>query len=293
MGQYDRAVSQYMRALELRRSIGDPRGGAIESYSLGTLFDYQGRYGAAISSKQDALKTFRELKERTFWMAEILGGYAEALTLAGRGDESKPYLEEALSLSRELKNDGLVSQTLTFQGDSAYYLGDSKSARSLYEQAAQAAAHSKEPDKLLIAKTALARADIDAGRAASAIASLRSLAKQSQDQGFAYLSLECSVYMGDAMTRNHDGLHARQELERAVLQTENLGLRPLGAKAHYLLGAAMRGSGSLDEAQQHFHTSVQLLDAMRKEAGGEKLLQRSDFKAMYEEASRSAQAAKN
>ena len=74
-----------MRALELRRSMDDSRGAAIESYSMGTLFDYQGRFGAAINSKQDALKTFRDLKDRTFWMAEILGGYAEALTLAGRG----------------------------------------------------------------------------------------------------------------------------------------------------------------------------------------------------------------
>ena len=73
-----------MRALDLRRSINDTRGAAIESYSLGTLFDYQGRFGAAVNSKQEALKTFRDLKDRTFWMAEMLGGYGEALTLAGR-----------------------------------------------------------------------------------------------------------------------------------------------------------------------------------------------------------------
>ncbi|HEY1424157.1 MAG TPA: tetratricopeptide repeat protein, partial [Candidatus Acidoferrum sp.] len=124
MGQYDQGVSQYMRALELRRSIDDPRGGAIEAYSMGTLFDYQGRFGAAVNSKQDALKTFRDLKDRTFWMAEILGGCGQALTLAGRGEESKQYLDEALSLSREIKNDGMVAQTLGFQGDVAYYHGD-------------------------------------------------------------------------------------------------------------------------------------------------------------------------
>ncbi len=72
MGQYDQAVSQYMRALDLRRSINDTRGAAIESYSLGTLFGYQGRFGAAVNSKQEALKTFRDLKDRTFWMAEML-----------------------------------------------------------------------------------------------------------------------------------------------------------------------------------------------------------------------------
>src|SRR5262249_7812708 len=150
MGQYDQAVSQYMKALQLRRSIDDPHGAAIESYSMGTLYEYQGRFGAAVDSKQDALKAFRDLKDRTFWLAEILGGYGQSLTLAGRGEESTQYLEEALNLSRELKNDGLVAQTLTFEGDVFYYRGDANSARPYYEKALQSATRSKEPDKMLI-----------------------------------------------------------------------------------------------------------------------------------------------
>src|SRR5438445_169929 len=59
MGQYDQAVSQYMRALDLHRSMEDVRGAAVESYMLGMMFDYQGRFGAALNSKQQALKTFR------------------------------------------------------------------------------------------------------------------------------------------------------------------------------------------------------------------------------------------
>jgi tetratricopeptide (TPR) repeat protein/tRNA A-37 threonylcarbamoyl transferase component Bud32 len=293
MGQYNQAVSQYMRALELRRSIGDPRGGAIESYSMGTLFDYQGRFGAAVNSKQDALKTFRDLKDRTYWMAEILGGYGQALTLAGRGEESRPYLDEALNLSRELKNEGLVAQTLAFEGDVPYYRGDPNSSRPYYERALQAAAHSKEPDKVLIAKADLAKADLEAGRAAAAIISLRSLVRQAEDQGFAYLAVESSVYMADAMLRNHDGLHARQELERALLQADSLGLKPLSAKAQYLLATALRLSGNQAEAQQHYRGAVQLLDLMHKEAGAEKILQRSDFRAIYEDASHWAEVAKN
>src|ERR1019366_120455 len=69
MGQYEQAISYYMRALDLRRSMNDPRGAAIESYSLGTLFDYQGRFGAAVNSKQDAITSLRPLVEQ----AEKLG----------------------------------------------------------------------------------------------------------------------------------------------------------------------------------------------------------------------------
>jgi cytochrome c-type biogenesis protein CcmH/NrfG len=88
-------------------------------------------------------------------------------------------------------------------------------------------------------------------------------------------------------------LHARQELERAILQAEKLGLKPLSAKAHYVLGTAMRTSGDAPEAQQQYRNAVQLLDAMRKEAGAEKILQRSDFKIIYDDASHWAEVAKN
>jgi serine/threonine protein kinase/tetratricopeptide (TPR) repeat protein len=290
MGQYDLAVSQYMRALDLWRSIDDTRGAAIESYTLGMMFDYQGRFGAAINSKQDALKTFQELKDKTYWMAEIEGGYGDALTLAGRGDEASSYLNDALSLSRELKNQGMESQTLAFQGNVPYYRGDSKSARALYEQALQAATHSKEPDRILTAKVALAKVDAQEGPPQQAINSFRKLMQDADDQGVPNISVECSIYMAQAMIRNHDNVHAQQELERALVRADKIGLKPLSVKAHYLLGTAFRASGDQLEAQEHYLTTVQMLDDMRKEPGSEKILQRVDLKTMYDDATRWTQA---
>ncbi len=292
MGQYDLAVSQYMRALDLWRSIDDTRGAAIESYTLGVMFDYQGRFGAAINSKHDALETFQELKDKTYWMAEIEGGYGEALTLAGRGDEAAPYLNDALSLSRELKNQGMESQTLAFQGNVPYYRGDSKSARALYEQALQAATHSKEPDRILTAKVALARVDAQEESPQLAINTFRKLMQDADDQSVPNISVECSLYMAEAMIRSHDNERAQQELERALLRADKIGLKPLSIKAHYLLGTAFRASGNELEAQQHYLTTIQMLDDMRKEPGSDKILQRVDFKTMYDEATRWTEAAK-
>jgi eukaryotic-like serine/threonine-protein kinase len=293
MGQYDQAITQYMRALELHRTMDDTRGAAVESYSMGTLFDYQGRFGAAINSKQEALNTFRNLKDRTFWMAELLGGYAEALTLAGRGAESQPYLDEALSLSRELKNDGMVAQTLDFEGDLAYYSGNVKSARSYYQSALQAASHTKEPDKTLIAKADLARIDIEEGRAAAATGNLRSVAQQAEEQGFAYMGVECSIAMAKALLRIRDYPRARTELEHALQQADKLGLKPLSAIAHYELAIVLQQSGNSTDAPEHFKAAIQLIDNMRKEPGAEKILQRSDLKAIYDDASQALNSAKN
>jgi tetratricopeptide (TPR) repeat protein len=285
MGQYDQAITEYMHALELRRSMNDVKGAAIESYSLGTLFDYQGRFGAAVQSKQDALKIFRDLKDRTFWMAEILGGYADALTLAGRGEESKPYLDEALNLSRELKNNGMVAQILSFEGDVFFYRGDSKSAQSYYERALQTASGTSERERVLIAKIDLAMVQVEQKHGGEAANSLRSLAAQAETLGLKQMAVECTIYLGEAMLQARDYSHARQELERAQLRSDQLGLKPLTAQVQYLLATTLRASGSAVEAQEHYRDSLRLLDAMRQESGAEKILQRADFKAIHDDAS--------
>jgi tetratricopeptide (TPR) repeat protein len=293
MGQYDQAISQYMRAQELWRSMNDARGGAITSSTLGTMLYYQGRFGAALNSKQDALKTFRELKDRTLWMVEIEAEYGQALTLAGRSEEAKTYLNEALSLARELKNEGWVSEILSYQGESAYYRGDSKSARALYEQALQTATRAKEPDRILIAKARLAKISAGEGSPQQAISSLRQLAQQADEQGAPNISIECSIAIGEAMIRNRDYAHAQQELERTLLRADKMGLKPLSAQTHYQLGNALRASGNQTEAQQHYRDTLTLLDGMRQEPGADKILERSDFKMMHDEATHWAQAAKS
>jgi eukaryotic-like serine/threonine-protein kinase len=292
MGQYDQAISYYLRALDLRRSMDDPHGAAIESYSLGTLFDYQGRFGAAINSKQEALKNLTEIKDRTSWMAKMQDGVAEALILAGRGDEAKSYLDEALSLSRELKTDGVVAEALGFQGDQSFYRGDFKSARASYVQALQAATRSKEPDTILLAKANLAKVDVQEKRNQEAISSLRSLIQQADELGLKYTSVESSIFMAEAMMQSHDNIRARQELERALLLSDKLGMQPLSARAHYLLATIEQSSGNSNDAQDHYREVLRLLDVMMKDAGAEKLLQRADFKAIYEDSTRRTQATK-
>jgi len=293
MGQYDKAISYYMRALDLQRSMNDPRGAAIESNGLGTLFDYQGRFGAAVNSKQEALKTFRDLKDKTFWMAEILGGYGEALILAGRGEEAKNSLDGALSLSRELENDGMIAQTLGFEGDAFFYQGDFKAAHPLYEQALQAATRTKEPDRILIAKVSLAKVAVREKTGQQAIPNLGILIQQADNSSLKYYSVECSIFMAEAMMQRHDYTHARQELERALLRSDKLGQQSLSAQAHYLLATIARDSANNTEAQDNYREVVRALDAMKKDAGAEKLLQRSDLKLMYQESTRWSQPGKS
>src|SRR5216684_3616275 len=286
MGQYDQALSQYLRALDLYRSASDKRGAAINSYGMGMVFGYQGRLGAALNSKQEALKTFRELQDRSPMMAEILSGYGGALAEAGQWDEAQKTLNEALSLARELKSEPAVAATLNFQGDSAFYRGDFNSARTLYGQAIQAASRTKERDKVLDSKIGLAKVAVSEGHSREAISSLKSLAQEADSLGLKYLSVECSIYVGEALVNSKDYSRARQELEPALGKAEKLGLRTLLARDHYLLGTTLRLTGNGAEATGHYREALRLLDEARREAGAEKVIERSDLKTIYTEAAR-------
>jgi eukaryotic-like serine/threonine-protein kinase len=290
MGQYDQAISYYLRALDLRRSMDDARGAAIESYSLGTLFSYQGRFGAAINSRQEALKTFVDIKEQGPWMPRAQGGYAEALILAGRADEAKSYLDKALSLARESKNESVLGETLGFQGDMLFYAGDLKSARSSYEQALQSATRSKEPDTILQAKSNLAKIEVREKRSQQAIASLRSLIQKADELGLKYTSIESSIFMADAMMQTRDYARARQQLEPASLLADKLGMQPLSTRAHYLLAELAQNSGNSSDAADNCREALRLLDVMQKDPGAEKLLQRADFKAINDECTSKTQS---
>jgi tetratricopeptide (TPR) repeat protein len=246
-----------------------------------------------VKAKGDALKTFRDLKDRSFYMADMLGGYGEALVLAGQGGDALKNLEEALALARELKNDTLVAQTLNYQGDLFFYRGDYKSARPLYEQALQAATRSKDLEKVLLSRFNLSKVEIKEGRATSAVAVLRSLGRQAESQGLKYVAVESSIYLAEALMSTRDDRGARQELERTQARAEKLGLLELQARIHHLQGTMFRLSGSNAEAASHFHEAARLLDDLRKEPGCDKLLERTDLKAIYSDSTRAAQGARS
>ena len=292
LGQYDQALREYLRALELHRSGGDKRTAAMDSYGLGTLYGYQGRYGAALNSEQEALKTFRELQERSPTMAEMLSSYGGALAEAGRWEEAQKTLDEALNLARELKSQPVVAQTLNFQGDSAFYRGDLKSAQALYGQALEMASHTKDRDQVQASKIGLAKVALQQGRSREAISSLRALAQEADSLGLKYSSVECSVDLGEALEKSRDYSRARQELDPALAKAEKLGLRTLLAKDHYLLATALRATGNGTEATPHYREALRLLDEIRKEPGAEKVMERADLKSIYTDSARWSQANK-
>ena len=276
IGDYDRAQKQYLRALDLSRKADDKRGAAIASLGLGFLYQFQGRYGAALESEAEALKTLRELNERSTDFVQALAGFGLALAAAGRSEESAKHLAEAMIVAKELKSEALVAQVLNYQGDGAYYRGDLKGARSLFDQAAQAAKRGSSRIDGFQASVNLAKITAEETPQA-ALPVIKGLMRQVDEAGLKYMSAECSLYLGMALVGAKDTTQARVELESAVTKSQRLSARALLARSHYFLGEAQRSGAA---STTHHSKAQELLEEMKREARADGLVARHDLKAL-------------
>jgi tetratricopeptide (TPR) repeat protein len=292
MGDYDKAFENLMKALDLSRKANDTKTAAYASQSIGKILMYQGRLGTAVGTMQDSVNGYRSTNNKSVELADSLNDLADTLILVGRGDESGKLLEEATKVASELKNESIHSELLNTQGDAAFYRGDYKAARSSYEQAVQAGAKAKDREKILIPKMNLARVSIAEGRAQAAIPELRAAIQQADSLHLKYYSLRGSVDLAEAMIKNKDYAHARQELDQALNTSEKMGTRLQTAIIHFQLGNLLKQTGDASGAAGQYRQAATLLDEIKKEPGAEHILDRADLKVMYNESTQGAGQAK-
>jgi eukaryotic-like serine/threonine-protein kinase len=284
-GQYEQAMTGLMRALELGRSAGDAHSVAVVSRQIGLVFEYQGRFGAAVKSIQDAVKSFRQQGENGLDMAEFLNGLSGALARAGRSDEVAAPLEEAQKIQEALKNDALQAQILITRGDLAFYRGDSQSAAPFYESALRLASRTKYSEVLLQSKVNVARVAVSQGRFQEASRQLQALLNVKGSVP-AHLSLEMNLELAQAEIGLKDYTRANHDLQQELPGAQRAGVRFGLARIYYLLGTSARLSGSAGIAADYYREAAQLLDVIRGDPGAENIMRCTDFKTMYDESNR-------
>jgi tetratricopeptide (TPR) repeat protein len=289
LGQYETALSQYMKALDARRGNGDKAGVALESGDMGALFAAQGNYSAALKAQQEAVKIYQQLADRPYLTMAALAGYGHTVSAVGREDEGRKSLEEALKLAPTAKNDSITAETLNFLGDNYFYAGDSANARQQYEKALQVATKANAREQIVLAKLDLAKLDVVQGKPQAAVPILKKLRQDTDTMGLKADSVRASIYLGEALLATGQADAAREELDNAVGRAEKLGLRVEQARAQYLLGSALSHLGKKAEAIQHYRQAVNILESISKEDGASRLLDRSDLKDLYHQASKGYQ----
>jgi eukaryotic-like serine/threonine-protein kinase len=280
-GQFDQAQEQYLKALEIRRTLDDQHALALESSGLGVLFGYQGRFGAAISAQDDALKGLRAAKEKGFWLTEVLTADGQALAEAGRGEEAAAKLTEAMASAAEDKSQPQIATIFSYQGDNALYRGDLNAAATAYTQAQQVAAKTGDAHLILVTKINTAKLAVAQGKFAAAAATLKTLGAQADSLGLKYLSTESLVLRGQALIGMKNYADAQKDLSAASLHSEKLGLRVLRASSEYQLGRALELSGKADAAAGHYQEARRAAEDVQKEAQTDRLSKRSDLAPIF------------
>jgi eukaryotic-like serine/threonine-protein kinase len=284
-GQYDKSMTALMRALDLARKAGDAGGVAVISRQIGLVLGYQGRFGAAVKSLQDAVNGFRQQGENGHTMAEALNDLAGALARAGRGDEAAGPLDEAEKIQQSLKSDALQADILNTRGDIAFYRGDLSSAGQLYDSALRLASRTKENAVAVLSKLNVAKLQTAQGNYQSALRLIPS-ALNSKGSLNANLALESNLVKAQAEIGLKDYEGAEHELQGLLAPVQRAGARFGLARIYYLLGMSTRLSGNPARAADYYSEAARLLDGVRADSGADKVMQRADFKTMYDESNR-------
>ena len=280
LGQYDTALSDYLKAIDAYRSANDQHGVAMASDAMARVFAVQGRYGAALHSMQDAVKLLRQTKEMTWLTVEAIGGWGDLLAQVGRAPEGKASLDEALNDAHQIKDDAYAAMVTNWLGDFYYYQGDYANARTQYAQALAIASRTPSKETQLRSKVNVAKTELALGHAAAVIPVLKKLAQDADALGLKADSVECSLYLAQALLETKSDAAAEQALTLAQARAENLGLRILQAKADSLEATLAMKSGKTAQAQRSQLQVQQILDAIGKEDGAGKIAQRSDLKPL-------------
>jgi serine/threonine protein kinase/tetratricopeptide (TPR) repeat protein len=288
LGQYETAMTQNLKALELYRSVGDQKGAATVSSSLGALYDAQGQYDRALSARQSAVEFFK-VNDHTAEAVEAVGGYGVTLSQMGRADEGQKSIEDALKMANDMKNDSLTALVLNWLGDSYFYRGDLSGARQQYDRALQAAQKSGDEQRVALARFNQSKIDVWQGHSQAAVAPLQKLVQQTDTLGLRSLSVKCSVYLAEALLSANKIDAAQRELDKAINRAEKLDLRLEQAHAKYVLAQVLTRTGKAKEAIPEYREAVRLLEAIGKEDGAARFLERADVKDMYRDASKAYQ----
>jgi tetratricopeptide (TPR) repeat protein/predicted Ser/Thr protein kinase len=284
-GQYDQAMTELMRALELSRKVGDSGRIALVSHQIGLVLGYQGRFGASVKSLQDAVNAFRAQGENGGNMAGFLADLSGALARVGKGADSSSTLDQAQKIQQALKNEPLLAAILNTRGDVDFYRGDYKNAEQSYQSALRLASRTKEDEVTLLSKVNLVGVAVAEGRYQEALRMLQPLlnAKRAAPANF---SLQINLAAAQAAIGMKDYARANHILDQELIIAKRAGMRFDLARIYYLLGSSARLNGNAERAADYYREAAQLLDVVRGDSGAENIMQRVDFKTMYEESNR-------
>ncbi|NDJ60675.1 MAG: tetratricopeptide repeat protein [Chloroflexi bacterium] len=156
LGESEKALNAYGKALELARGSADPGERAVLISKLGFAQLDHGEPSQAIRTWEMVLPDLRE-HGRTDFEGRVLGGLGTASGELGRWSEAIPYHTSALHITRTAGDKAEEAIQLSNLGYAAVQINDLKNAALRYRQALHLAYESGDPNHIVSSTVDLAR----------------------------------------------------------------------------------------------------------------------------------------
>ncbi|MGD8330236.1 MAG: tetratricopeptide repeat protein [Acidobacteriota bacterium] len=284
LGQFDEALDYYLGALEQWREINDELGIAWARVGTGTIFGYQGRFGAARDSLAEAVTALDASGEEGYWRFIITAHSGLAKAQDGAVEEAVADLGGALAMARDIDNPALIAQALNFQGLNLLYRDRADDARAVFQEALQQAEEGGDQEQALEARLNLDRISVAEGNAGSVVGSLASAATDADALGLRYVATRARLLYADALLRGGDAVAARRAVQTALNVAERLQLRAEEAEAYFVLARIDEAEGDSAAATRRYARVVNILDGIQTESENGDPLRRADLRAIYDAA---------
>lgn len=260
--QFEAAVQSGQQALKVYRQLKDRHGEGQALGNLGITYEAIGDYGKAIEFNQQALAIMRELKDRQ-GEGQVLGNLGNAYTALGDYKKATESYQQSLTIAQETKDRVGEGVALGSLGIIYANLGDYNEAIKSYQKSLAIAGEIKDREGEGNTLVNLGAAYQAQGNNSEAIKSYQQSLAIAQEIKNRRIEQVALGSLGVAYESLSDYPKAIQHHEQSLAIAQETGDRRGKALALNNLGHTLFVSGKLGEAEGKLRLAVQVLDSLR------------------------------
>ncbi|XP_078354224.1 tetratricopeptide repeat protein 28-like isoform X1 [Oculina patagonica] len=259
VGEYDKAKEYHEKALAIKKETGDRNGEACCYRNLGTVFHSFGEYEKAKEYYEKALTIEKEIGDKKA-EASSYGNLGTVLTSLGEYEKAKEYLEVALAIKKEIGDREGEAFCYGQLGKVFHTVGEYVEAKEYYVKAVTIRREIDDKRGEVAVCTELGSLFICLGKYAKADEYLQKALNLSKEIGDK--GGEASVYgnLGTLFQSIGDNEKAREYLEKSLTINKKIGNRNGEASDYGNLGALFGFVGEYVEAEEYYKRALAICE---------------------------------
>ena len=280
LGDYDEALANFTKALDLDRAHNDSEGMVERLNNIGGIYYFHGRYGEAFRAYLQA-KAIVDAAGNQPWVAarrQLTTANLAALYQRVGKDRDALQFYHQLAGSRQAMPPAEYAQLLLNQGILYRRMGDPVKALEQYgaAQAIFGKARHRDGEIGALRNIGIARA-LDLGDLAGALEAFTSALALADAASDTRAIVQASLYRAEVLRRLKRPQEAEADLRTALAGAEKSGLPEEQWKALYGLGQLEESDSRPQRAADYYRKAVAVIESVRAGIGSTAL--RSDFLA--------------